>query len=86
MKIQVLSVADVKFAIGILEDVKPKDKQKLAPEVGLEPTTNRLTADRSTTELLRNCLKVKRKPKAEQTKKRGGIDNRLIPTTSALNY
>ena len=26
----------------------------LAPEVGLEPTTNRLTADRSTTELLRN--------------------------------
>jgi hypothetical protein len=27
---------------------------KVAPEVGLEPTTNRLTADRSTTELLRN--------------------------------
>ena len=27
---------------------------KMAPEVGLEPTTNRLTADRSTTELLRN--------------------------------
>ena len=26
--------------------------QKLAPEVGFEPTTNRLTADRSTTELL----------------------------------
>jgi hypothetical protein len=26
----------------------------MAPEVGLEPTTNRLTADRSTTELLRN--------------------------------
>jgi hypothetical protein len=25
----------------------------MAPEVGLEPTTNRLTADRSTTELLR---------------------------------
>ena len=25
----------------------------VAPEVGLEPTTNRLTADRSTTELLR---------------------------------
>jgi hypothetical protein len=24
----------------------------LAPEVGFEPTTNRLTADRSTTELL----------------------------------
>ena len=28
---------------------------ELAPEVGFEPTTNRLTADRSTTELLRNC-------------------------------
>ena len=27
--------------------------KKMAPEVGLEPTTNRLTADRSTTELLR---------------------------------
>ena len=27
-------------------------KLKLAPEVGFEPTTNRLTADRSTTELL----------------------------------
>jgi hypothetical protein len=26
---------------------------RLAPEVGFEPTTNRLTADRSTTELLR---------------------------------
>jgi hypothetical protein len=30
------------------------DVQKVAPEVGFEPTTNRLTADRSTTELLRN--------------------------------
>ncbi len=27
---------------------------EMAPEVGFEPTTNRLTADRSTTELLRN--------------------------------
>ena len=26
---------------------------KLTPQVGLEPTTNRLTADRSTTELLK---------------------------------
>jgi hypothetical protein len=26
--------------------------KKFAPEVGFEPTTNRLTADRSTTELL----------------------------------
>src|SRR5437773_10086472 len=29
-------------------------KPKMAPEVGFEPTTNRLTADRSTTELLWN--------------------------------
>jgi hypothetical protein len=28
----------------------------MAPEVGLEPTTNRLTADRSTTELLRSVV------------------------------
>lgn len=33
---------------------KLRDERKMAPEVGLEPTTNRLTADRSTTELLRN--------------------------------
>ena len=30
---------------------KPKAR-RMAPEVGFEPTTNRLTADRSTTELL----------------------------------
>ena len=34
-------------AIGLL-------KIKMAPQVGLEPTTDRLTADSSTTELLRN--------------------------------
>jgi hypothetical protein len=28
-------------------------RSEVAPEVGFEPTTNRLTADRSTTELLR---------------------------------
>jgi hypothetical protein len=34
----------------------------MAPEVGFEPTTNRLTADRSTTELLRiRHLKVLRR-------------------------
>jgi hypothetical protein len=27
-----------------------------APEVGIEPTTNRLTGDRSTAELLRNII------------------------------
>jgi hypothetical protein len=30
----------------------------MAPEVGFEPTTNRLTADRSTTELLRIRFKL----------------------------
>jgi hypothetical protein len=29
-----------------------------APQVGLEPTTNRLTVDSSTTELLRICLSI----------------------------
>ncbi len=29
---------------------------EMAPEVGFEPTTNRLTADRSTTELLRSVV------------------------------
>ena len=29
----------------------------MAPQVGLEPTTDRLTADSSTTELLRNNMK-----------------------------
>ena len=32
----------------------PKDR--LAPQVGFEPTTNRLTVDRSTTELLRSVV------------------------------
>ena len=31
-------------------------QKKVAPEVGFEPTTNRLTADRSTTELLRSVV------------------------------
>src|SRR5207245_4523759 len=38
----------------ILENVNRKHFINLAPEVGFEPTTNRLTADRSTTELLWN--------------------------------
>jgi hypothetical protein len=32
------------------------ERGKVAPEVGFEPTTNRLTADRSTTELLRSVV------------------------------
>ena len=31
----------------------PPKEEKRSPQVGFEPTTNRLTADRSTTELLR---------------------------------
>ena len=33
------------------EQIARRDDLKLAPAVGFEPTTNRLTADRSTTEL-----------------------------------
>ena len=43
----------------------------MAPQVGLEPTTNRLTAGCSTTELLRNILMV-------------GL-NGLEPSTSRLS-
>ena len=35
--------------------VKQIGGRKLAPQVGLEPTTKRLTAARSTAELLRNA-------------------------------
>lgn len=34
-------------------------KLEVAPDVGFEPTTNRLTADYSTAELIRNILKSK---------------------------
>ena len=53
----------------------------MAPEVGFEPTTNRLTADRSTTELLWiagayiSCI-----DSLEATA------NRLIPTASGLYH
>jgi hypothetical protein len=39
--------AEFRFTTG-----NSSQKITLAPEVGFEPTTNRLTADRSTTELL----------------------------------
>ena len=39
---------------GELRAAEDRVVQEVAPEVGFEPTTNRLTADRSTTELLRN--------------------------------
>ena len=34
--------------------LQPLEYISMAPQVGLEPTTDRLTADSSTTELLRN--------------------------------
>src|SRR5690606_5417361 len=34
----------------------------MAPQVGFEPTTNRLTADGSTTELLRNNHQARQRP------------------------
>ncbi len=36
-----------------MRSLRSSEREAVAPEVGLEPTTNRLTADRSTTELLR---------------------------------
>ncbi len=42
------------FFIFLFQIKTPKNcKKKMAPKVGLEPTTDRLTADCSTTELLR---------------------------------
>ena len=50
---EIISLPDVELAIGILQNVNEEAHpfEKLAPAVGFEPTTNRLTADRSTTEL-----------------------------------
>ena len=67
--IQIRSLTDVKLALRVFEYVYPKhmlDQNKrggspaspfldfLAPQVGLEPTTLRLTAECSAIELLRN--------------------------------
>ena len=43
-------MTDVELAFRILKNVT--QNIEVAPAVGFEPTTNRLTADRSTTELL----------------------------------
>ena len=47
----IVGVTNIEATISISNNVNPVH-QILAPEVGFEPTTNRLTADRSTTELL----------------------------------
>jgi hypothetical protein len=46
----------VKFGFWRVENLRFTGVLKLAPEVGLEPTTHRLTADCSTIELLWNAL------------------------------
>src|SRR3954471_2448018 len=46
----------------------------LAPEVGFEPTTNRLTADRSTTELLWNCVRSNERLYSLRTRSRTASD------------
>ncbi len=56
---EISSLADIEFPVRIPQDVDvptwgvgDHEFSGMAPEVGFEPTTNRLTADRSTTELL----------------------------------
>ena len=67
-----------------LEKLLTSSSLKLAPEVGFEPTTNRLTADRSTTELLWNPSRLK----VYMLPSRFGAAsaNRLIPTASGLYH
>ncbi len=51
--IKIVGLTDVKLTVRILQNVHEEcvHSSNLAPGVGFEPTTNRLTADRSTTEL-----------------------------------
>ncbi len=42
----------------VIEQVEPLSQKDQSPQVGFEPTTYRLTADRSTTELLRTTLEI----------------------------
>src|SRR5205814_4313034 len=55
--------------------------QELAPAVGFEPTTNRLTADRSTTELRWIVSAKSRKDYILPNHSQPASANRLIPTT-----
>src|SRR3954454_23303456 len=77
---KIVGLTDIKATCWILNHVHPEHRS-LAPEVGFEPTTNRLTADRSTTELLWiagayiSCI-----DSLEATA------NRLIPTASGLYH
>ena len=50
--LKIAGLANVEFTVRISKDIDPViHLSSLAPAVGFEPTTNRLTADRSTTEL-----------------------------------
>ena len=48
------SARDMSLFSPTVEAMSKRKARRMAPEVGFEPTTNRLTADRSTTELLWN--------------------------------
>ena len=56
--LEILRVPDVDSPRCVRADHVNREHvlRKMAPEVGFEPTTNRLTADRSTTELLRSVV------------------------------
>ena len=57
----------------------------MAPAVGFEPTTNRLTADRSTTEL-RWIARLKIAGVFSRSDSLEATANRLIPTASGLYH
>ena len=60
----------------------------LAPAVGFEPTTNRLTADRSTTELRWNVFRISSEGRAYtlRAQARAASGNRIIPTLTGLYH
>jgi hypothetical protein len=77
---EIIRVADVETILWIFQYVDAKHLE-LAPAVGFEPTTNRLTADRSTTELRWMTWTVYLcSDCAEATA------NRLIPTLAGLYH
>src|SRR5437667_4619295 len=80
----IISMTYIETPGWILKNVHP-EHGKLAPAVGFEPTTNRLTADRSTTELrwiagFSSRVYILPCDSAEST-----LD-RLIPTASGLYH
>jgi hypothetical protein len=68
---QMICVADVEAARRVFKDVGPEHTE-LAPEVGLEPTTRRLTADCSTIELLPKNAKPPQKRRVGNFSRTGG--------------